>query len=667
MMITRILSAFSLFSILMINSSVYGQNGATFSDFSNLLIYQNAKSGVAMGCSDMNGDGYDDIMRLIDADSLIIEYQQPDGSFIGIRPGMFGAPDNTDEWSFCAADLDGNGYLEIITGGNRNGQKVYRLNDIGTAYGITMLAFPTPGAQASEIYNQATNLIDIDNDGRTDYFACNDVGSNSVYRNDASDSLMYDLSLINTEPTPPGGGTGKERFAGNYGTTWSDYDWDGDVDLYISKCRLGVSDSSDQRRVNMLMRNDGAGVFTRVDSTAGLRPYAQSWASSFADFDNDGDMDFVLLNHGNIDPMIYFNNGDGTFLDITSKTTIVNDLFFLGDCIQVVTEDFNNDTYVDILMTNTSNQAELFFNNGDTTFYTKTGFPEVFDLSGYGPQTAVAGDFNHDGFTDLMMGFAFGFNQPSPINRVDKLQINDGNSNHFINITLKGTVSNPNGIGSRIETYGAFGKQIREVRAGESYGIQHSMARNFGLAEHTTLDSVIVRWTSGIIDIYENVAADQFLMLREGCAGDKVSHTVTNVNDAGAGSLRETINLACDFDTIVFDITLEMDTIKLTSGEILLDKSIIINGLGPTNTLISGNDTSRIFNVLPSSNVTLQDLAIIDAEGSGIGGGAIYNAGKLFLGNVVFDRNMKDAVPKAIQNVGEINVLDTNVSILNSE
>src|SRR6266481_9101464 len=73
--------------------------------------------------------------------------------------------------------------------------------------------------------------------------------------------------------------------------------------------------------------------------------------------------------------------------------------------------------------------------------------------------------------------------------------------------------------------------------------------------------------------------------------------SVTNINDSGAGSLRQALADATDGDTIDFDSSLNGQTITLTSGELLVDKSVTINGPGPNNLAVDGNYASRVLHV----------------------------------------------------------------------
>lgn len=78
--------------------------------------------------------------------------------------------------------------------------------------------------------------------------------------------------------------------------------------------------------------------------------------------------------------------------------------------------------------------------------------------------------------------------------------------------------------------------------------------------------------------------------------------TVTNTNDGGPGSLRQALINVNDGDTINFAVT---GTISLTSGELLVDKSVTISGPGAANLALDGDATSRVFHIGPGKTVSI--------------------------------------------------------------
>lgn len=472
--------------------SAFAKAQITFSDASNLLENGDLFGGVALAVVDMNDDKLDDIVRLNNGISLEIEYQQTDGTFERLVVGNVGTP-----WGIVVADVDENGFNDIIVGGSYDGIRLIKANNDGTAFTVEMLGGPS-------IFVQNTNFADINNDGAIDYFACHDDGISSPYGNNGDGTFTYDLDMINAVSA------GDSDNSGNYGSIWTDYDNDGDLDLFISKCRLQAQGNpNDPRRLNLLYQNDGSNNFTEVADAAGLRPLTQTWASNFEDIDNDGDFDVVMVNHFTRSK-IYENNGDATFTDITLDTGVTGALDALGLGIQVMMEDYDNDTFIDIIMTTRDGNHQLLLNDGDNTFTAVANpFPSSDQI-----QSGAVGDLNNDGFIDLIAGYANGFNNPS--GTVDKVFMNNGNDNNWIKINLKGVESNSNGIGARIEIQGAWGSQIREVRAGESYGTQNSLTAHFGLGTEMIIDAIIVTWPSGIVDTITDEGYNATLTILEG-------------------------------------------------------------------------------------------------------------------------------------------------------
>src|SRR5262249_957460 len=116
--------------------------------------------------------------------------------------------------------------------------------------------------------------------------------------------------------------------------------------------------------------------------------------------------------------------------------------------------------------------------------------------------------------------------------------------------------------------------------------------------------------------------------------------TVTNTNDKGPGSLRATITSANSGDTIVFDPSLDGQTVALTSDQLTINKNLDIEGPGASLLAISGNGTNRVFNLPQGNSVTIAGLTITQGLGRGLGGGGVLVVGStLALTNDVFSCN----------------------------
>ena len=438
-----LLCAFAIFMV----STLMSQEPPTFTNKSELIENYSYNTSITV---DMDGDYLDDFVRVSET-GVGIDYQQADGTFESVFIAMIiqWVPD----WSAAAADIDGNGYTDLLLG---NGQRASFLfaNDDGTAF--------TEVFEDLYIFSQRTNLVDIDNDGDLDAFVCHDVDGNHNYRNDGNQNMVLDFNLIETL-----------NLAGNYASLWVDYDNDGDTDMHLTKCRQGSS-PGDPERTNAMYRNNGDGTYTEVAATINLDDNEQSWATVWQDFDNDGDFDAFCVNHSDAN-RFYENDGTGVFTDIIVSTGInPTDL----GAWENHGADFDNDGYVDIF---SEMARELYMNNGDMTF---TGYDLPFDEGG-------VGDFNGDGYLD--------------VGRAGDLWMNDGGTNNWVKFALVGVESNPNGIGARITINGDWGIQMREVRSGTGYSHMSSLIAHFGLGTSTEIESVLIEWPSGIIDFIENV------------------------------------------------------------------------------------------------------------------------------------------------------------------
>ena len=450
-------------------------------------------SGNALGVTDMNNDGWDDIVRAQGNTQMFIDFQQASGTFAETAyPNAIGDP-----WGMCIGDHNNDGFNDVFWG------------DYYDSYVLTSNSATTFTNQvvntltgAGTIFVQGCNFADINNDGDLDMFVCNDVAMGHIYVGDGASGWTFDQSLIPLATSP------SSDNSGNYASIFSDINNDDKLDFFITHCRQSVTSSSDPRRIDQVFFNNGDNTFTQdITNFSGLRDGAQGWSTTFADFDNDGDFDAFVLNY-NVNSTLLKNNGSGVFTNVMSSSGIASTTSFFG--MNAVSADFNNDGFIDIFLS--GDNYHMYINNGDFTF--------TLDGNGmvYGTNVILAqglGDLNHDGKIDMYASYGDVYNNPSLRN--DKLWLNNvSNANHYISFHLNGVMSNKMGIGAKIKIFGPWGTQVREVRSGEAYGIQNSFNAHFGLGANTTVDSAIIVWPSGTIDNLLNVAADQQVNVTEG-------------------------------------------------------------------------------------------------------------------------------------------------------
>ena len=241
-----------------------------------------------------------------------------------------------------------------------------------------------------------------------------------------------------------------------------------------------------------LYRYDGNNTYTNISAIAGINVTPiQTWSSAIADFDNDGDMDIIITASASLHK--YFrNNLDTTntteegFTNITAGSgwdtnTSTN--------IDNIAYDFDNNGFVDVL----GGGSKIMFNQGNSTFKS-TGY--------VGISVGAVGDLNNDGFLDIQNGTTIRYAVP--------------NGNNWIKFSLQGVQSNTNGIGARVEIYGTWGKQIRDMRSGEGFKYMSSLNAHFGIGTATSISQVIIRWPSGAVDVINNPGINQSLHVVEG-------------------------------------------------------------------------------------------------------------------------------------------------------
>ncbi|RZJ70495.1 FG-GAP-like repeat-containing protein [Flavobacterium sp.] len=419
-------------------------------------------SGYNMCIVDMNGDGKDDIAG-VSQNNLRIHYQ---GNAGALTYTDFPITGNSmmPSWSIAAGDYNKDGYTDLLLGAG-SGLTFWRSNNTGTAYTNV-----TPGQY---IFCQRTNFVDLNADGNLDAFSCHDVDDNCYYMNDGTGNLTFG-QVSGTNSYGQGGG--------NYATIWTDYNNDGLVDLFISKCSGPPC---------QLRKNNGNGVFTDVSSVSGLNfTPVSSWSSAVADFDNDGDMDILVGSNGGSPTRLYRNELGSGAPDMFTNITLASG-YAAGSPTgrDYIAYDFDNDGFVDVM----GGGNRIMFNQHDSSF-----LPSIYSGLGVG----AVGDLNGDGFLDIQNGNTIRYAVP--------------NGNNWTKITLQGVQSNKQGIGARVEIYGAWGKQIRDIRSGEGFGYMSTLNAHFGLGQATAITQVIIRWPSGTVDVVQNPPTNTALNVVEG-------------------------------------------------------------------------------------------------------------------------------------------------------
>jgi hypothetical protein len=481
--------------------------------FISFVLQQTPFIEGVMGVVDMDQDGLDDLV-VPGQTSVRIGYQQQGGfqstSYLTTQA------DHQATWSFAVGDYDGNGWRDLLYGGGQ-GATFMRANATGT--GFDEISF------SQYIFSQRTNFVDLNNDGHLDAFVCHDVDANVAFINDGAGNLTFTQ-----------GGYGET--CGNYGSLFTDMDNDGDQDLFVAKCGCDPAD--------LLMPNDGSGVFTDLAPALGLNDGHQSWSGAWGDYDNDGDMDVLIGSSGGGGHKLLLNDGTGSFTNATTGSGMDT---WPGSSTEWTAHDFNNDGWIDILGGNA-----LHLNQGDLTFIPDDSAP----LNG------AVGDITGDGFLDIVS-----YNQA---------QRNTGNENNHIRFNLQGVQSNRDGIGARVTITSALGTQIRDIRSGDGFRYMSFIGAHFGLGTDDAVEQVHIRWPSGIEDVIINPAINTSHTIVEGIS--------TSVNADPAAAIALVPNPATDHITVSGVAPNSAVNVLDAAGRLVLNGSLLagrldISGLKP--------------------------------------------------------------------------------------
>ncbi|MBN1361566.1 MAG: CRTAC1 family protein [Sedimentisphaerales bacterium] len=371
---------------------------------------------------------------------------------------------------------------------------------------------------------------DYDNDGDLDLYL-NNYGPNVLYRNN-DDQTFTDVTA------QAGVGNGYQVGAT---THFLDMDTDGDLDLFVGNYLDFTYENHRVRTANgipkyagpldfpavpnTLYRNNGDGTFTDVSAASGIAAH-KGWAMGgvCADYDNDGDTDIYVANDEYAN-FLFQNDGTGQFEETGLLLGLAYDLH--GDdqgSMGIDCGDHDNDGWLDFYQTSYAEELTALYRNvegrlfEDVTMATGAGastLPVVTWGSGLQVKRRSRGaafdDMDNDGDVDVVILNA---------RREPTLLRNDTSpSGHWLQVCLRGTKANRDGIGAHVKVTAAGRTQIAEVHSGRAYQSHYGLRLHFGLGQATQIDRVEVRWLGGATDVSKNLPADQIVTLTEGASG----------------------------------------------------------------------------------------------------------------------------------------------------
>ena len=279
------------------------------------------------------------------------------------------------------------------------------------------------------------------------------------------------------------------------GAGFFDFDNDGDQDLYLTH---------DGDQGNVLYRNNGDGTFKNVSTLSGTGIKVNGMGVAFGDYDNDGFTDIYTTNLN--ENTLMRNNSDGTFSDVTLIAGVGDTGMGWG----VVFIDYDNDGWLDIYVNNESNFNStpnvLYKNNADGTF-TNMSVEAGLGSEGSGIGLA-AGDFNNDGWQDLFLANNSG----------SELFLNSGGNTNWVTLHLTQINGNRNAVGTRAVVKSGDLSMTRTITIGGSYISQSSLDLHFGLANNTLIDTLILHWSNGAVERHYDLNVNSSYDITEGFA-----------------------------------------------------------------------------------------------------------------------------------------------------
>ena len=435
------------------NALYHNNRDGTFTDIADKAGVADTPNGRGCVWFDYNNDGWRDLYVTCAGPNFLFE-NNGDGTFTDVSE-QAGVADEQHGTGAVVADYDHDGWLDIYVA---NWGRPASLLVFEPAPRINVL-YRNKGDGTFEEVTQAAGVADdgiawgaifFDYNGDTwaDLFVANDHGPDKLYRNNRAGTFA-DVSeqsgivtLIRGKPT------------GAMGLCVGDYDNDADLDLFVT--------NYDE---DLLWRNNSDGTFTNVAEAVGVANVGVGWYATFVDFDNDGYRDLYVVN-GDVDNSqktnrnrLYHNNRNGKFVDRSDELNATVDAVARG----ATAGDFDND--------------------GDVDFFV----------------------VNNTGYTLLLNDLDPPWRSNHPATRRNLAK------NQRLQIRLRGTKSNRDGIGTRVAVKAGNFVQTQELICGTGFLGSDSLELEFGIAG-ANLDSITLTWPSGIVETYEDIyAADMFI------------------------------------------------------------------------------------------------------------------------------------------------------------
>ncbi len=295
----------------------------------------------------------------------------------------------------------------------------------------------------------------------------------------------------------------------------ADFDHDGFADIFVTN----------DKAFNYLFHNQQDGTFREIafDAAVALPEhgnYISGMGTDFRDWDNDGlpDIVYVALEHETFP--LYRNTGDGYFEEITVSSGMFSQAKLMSGYAPLLA-DFDNDGWKDLFVScghvqstktvggvlKVEHHNSVFRNLGNgkvEALVEEAGFTSHPPARHRG---AAYGDFDRDGRLDLVVT-ALAEEAEIWLNRT-------AGQRHWIALSLEGTASNRDAVGTRVRVQTSGEVQFNHVAASAGYASSSAGPLHFGLGEEPTARTLEIRWPSGQVQTMENVAGDRLLRIKE--------------------------------------------------------------------------------------------------------------------------------------------------------
>ena len=445
---------------------------------------------------DYDNDGWRDLLVLRFGTPLLY-HNQRNGTFKDVTPhagfNKFG-----NSIAVIAFDYDNDGYLDLLIGNYFQPVNLLDLptphvlpNDMDSAVnggGVTLWhnngdGTFTDATQKAGLAGHNGWVLDVghgdfNNDGRQDLYVACDYGTDRLYFNNGDGTFR--------EATEHAIGFDTKK---GMNVDVADYDNDGWLDVYVTN----ITDEY-MKECNMLWHNNGDGTFTDVSKETGTCNTLWGWGAKFGDFDNDGWQDLFAADG-------LLSRGPQDYVPTVVQMIVTPGIDFT---------DVNNWPNIGNMTWSGFQKKKLFRNLNGQTFKEIAAEAGVDnDLDGRGVALA---DFDNDGRLDI---FQTNTDQPSLL--YHNVTAPAGN---WVELQLAGVKSNRDAIGARATLKIPGLTMIREVNGGNGYASQSSVRLHFGLGSAAKVDSLEIRWPSGLKEKFE-VPVNKISTLREGTGASR--------------------------------------------------------------------------------------------------------------------------------------------------